>query len=164
MIYRTGIGYDVHAYAAGRKMVLGGVEFEHPVGLDGHSDADVLVHAIADACLGALGLEDIGHFFPNTDPRWKDVSSLVFLREIRDKARDMDVTIINIDSSVIAEAPKIYPRLNEMKKAVGEALGIPTARVGIKATTNEKMGFVGRGEGAAAFAVASMRFNSVLIE
>lgn len=145
-------------------MVLGGVEFEHPVGLDGHSDADVLVHAIADACLGALGLEDIGHFFPNTDPRWKDVSSLVFLREIRDKARDMDVTIINIDSSVIAEAPKIYPRLNEMKKAVGEALGIPTARVGIKATTNEKMGFVGRGEGAAAFAVASMRFNSVLIE
>ena len=164
MIYRTGIGYDVHSFAEGRKMVLGGVELDYHVGLDGHSDADVLIHAIADACLGALGLEDIGHFFPNTDPRWKDVSSLVFLREIRNKASQMETTIINVDSTVIAEAPKIYPHLGPMKAAVAEALGIPVERIGIKATTNEKMGFVGRKEGVAAFAVASIRFNSVSID
>jgi 2-C-methyl-D-erythritol 2,4-cyclodiphosphate synthase len=161
MIYRTGIGYDVHPFAEGRKMILGGVELDYPLGLDGHSDADVLVHAMADACLGALGLPDIGHYFPNTEARWKGVSSLVFLREIAGRARSMDATIINLDATVIAEAPKIYPRLDEMKAAVSESLGIPPDSIGIKATTNEKMGFIGRKEGIAAMAVATIRFQNV---
>lgn len=158
------MGYDVHQFKDGRRMVLGGVEFDTDFGLDGHSDADVLIHAIADACLGALGLMDIGHFFPNTDMRWKDVSSLVFLEEIAKKANEMETTIINVDASVIAEVPKIYPRVDEMKTAIAQSLEIPTSRIGIKATTNETMGFVGRKEGIAAMAVASIRFNKEVID
>ena len=138
-------------------MILGGVEFESDVGLDGHSDADVLVHAIADACLGALGLPDIGHYFPNTDNKWKDVSSLIFLREIAEKVKEMNACINNVDSTVIAEIPKIYPRLYEMKTAIAQSLEIDNSQVGIKATTNEKMGFVGRKEGIAAMAVAGIQ-------
>ncbi len=151
---RVGIGYDVHPLVEGRKLFLGGIELAHSRGLEGHSDADVLIHAIADAILGALGAGDIGHHFPNTDERWRGVSSLVFLREIRlllDKRR---AVLENVDASVIAEAPKIAPHLEKMKAALGEALGIPAARVNLKATTNEKLGFAGRGEGIAAMAVA----------
>jgi 2-C-methyl-D-erythritol 2,4-cyclodiphosphate synthase len=151
---RVGIGYDVHPLVEGRKLFLGGIELVHTRGLEGHSDADVLIHAIADAILGALGAGDIGHHFPNTDERWRGVSSLVFLREIRlllDKRR---AVLENVDASVIAEAPKIAPHLEKMKAALGEALGIPAARVNLKATTNEKLGFAGRGEGIAAMAVA----------
>ena len=151
---RVGIGYDVHPLVEGRKLFLGGIELAHSKGLEGHSDADVLIHAIADAILGALGAGDIGHHFPNTDERWRGVSSLVFLREIRLLLEKRRAVLENVDASVIAEAPKIAPHLEKMKAALGEALGIPAARVNLKATTNEKLGFAGRGEGIAAMAVA----------
>jgi 2-C-methyl-D-erythritol 2,4-cyclodiphosphate synthase len=151
---RVGIGYDVHPLVEGRKLFLGGVELAHSRGLEGHSDADVLIHALADAILGALGAGDIGHHFPNTDERWRGVSSLVFLREIRLLLEKRGAVLENIDASVIAEAPKIAPHLDQMKAKLGEALGISVDRVNLKATTNEKLGFAGRGEGIAAMAVA----------
>lgn len=159
MSNRTGIGYDVHPFEEGRKLFLGGVQFDYHKGLKGHSDADVLIHAIADAILGALGESDIGHHFPNTDERWRGVSSLVFLEQIRGMVEKRGATLENIDSSVISEEPKIGPKLAEMKSKVGQALGLPPERVGIKATTNEKLGFLGRGEGIAAMAVASVTFR-----
>lgn len=152
----VGIGYDVHQLVAGRKCVLGGVEIPHTKGLDGHSDADALMHAICDAVLGALGQEDIGHFFPNTDPRWKGVPSKIFLEEAARQANKQGAKIVNIDATVIAQAPKIYPHIAQMKKNIAVALGIPETKVGVKATTNEHMGFVGREEGIAAMAVASV--------
>jgi 2-C-methyl-D-erythritol 2,4-cyclodiphosphate synthase len=152
----VGIGYDVHAFAVGRKLILGGVEIPHLRGLEGHSDADVLMHAICDAILGALGEVDIGHFFPNTDPRWKGAPSKVFLEEAARQALQRNGRIVNVDATIIAQEPKVYPHIAAMKKNIAEALGLAEARVGIKATTNEKMGFVGRGEGIAAMAVASV--------
>jgi 2-C-methyl-D-erythritol 2,4-cyclodiphosphate synthase len=152
----VGIGYDVHALVAGRKLILGGVEIPHTKGLDGHSDADALMHAICDALLGALGEEDIGHFFPNTDPRWKGAPSKVFLQEAARLVALRQGKIVNVDATVIAQAPKIYPHIREMKIRIAEALGMNFERVGIKATTNEKMGFIGREEGIAALAVASI--------
>ena len=152
----VGIGYDVHQLVAGRKCVLGGVEIPHPKGLDGHSDADALMHAICDAVLGALGQEDIGHFFPNTDPRWKGVPSKIFLEEAARQAARQNARIVNIDATVIAQAPKIYPHIAEMKRRIAAALGISEQQVGVKATTNELMGFIGREEGIAAMAVASV--------
>ena len=156
---RMGIGYDVHQLVAGRKLILGGVEIPHHVGLDGHSDADVLIHALADALLGSLGLQDIGHYFPNSDPKWKGVSSLVFLHEIRGMLQNAGATINNVDTTLIAEAPKIVPHIPAMKKALAEALMLKTSQIGIKATTTETMGFVGRKEGIAAFAVASVEIK-----
>ena len=152
----VGIGYDVHQLVAGRKLVLGGVEIPHPKGLDGHSDADALIHAICDAVLGALGESDIGHFFPNTDPRWKGVASKVFLEEAARIITLREGRIVNIDATVIAQEPKIYPHIAEMKLHIATALGISEKRVGVKATTNELMGFIGREEGIAAMAVASV--------
>lgn len=154
----VGIGYDVHQLVVGRKCVLGGVEIPHSKGLDGHSDADALMHAICDAVLGALGQEDIGHFFPNTDPRWKGVPSKIFLEEAAKQAAKQSARIVNIDATVIAEAPKIYPHIAEMKKRIAAALSITPAQVGVKATTNETMGFIGRQEGIAAMAVASVDY------
>jgi 2-C-methyl-D-erythritol 2,4-cyclodiphosphate synthase len=151
-----GIGYDVHQLVAGRKCVLGGVEIPHTKGLDGHSDADALMHAICDAILGALGEEDIGHFFPNTDPRWKNAPSKVFLEEAARIIVLRGGKIVNIDATVIAQAPKIYPHIAEMKQRIAEALNITVQQVGVKATTNELMGFIGREEGIAAMAVASV--------
>jgi 2-C-methyl-D-erythritol 2,4-cyclodiphosphate synthase len=151
----VGIGYDVHQLIAGRKLILGGVEIPHTKGLDGHSDADVLMHAICDAILGALGEDDIGHFFPNTDPRWKGVASRVFLEEASRQVLQRNGRIVNVDATVIAQAPKIYPHIRGMKKNIGDALGLRESQVGIKATTNELMGFIGREEGIAAMAVAS---------
>lgn len=151
---RVGIGYDVHPLVEGRKLFLGGIELAFHKGLEGHSDADVLLHAIADAVLGALGCGDIGHHFPNTDPRWKGVSSLIFLEQIRDLLKQKNAVLENIDASLIAEAPKIAPHLGPMKEKIGQALGIEADRVNLKATTNEKLGFAGRGEGIAAMAVA----------
>src|ERR1700733_5295744 len=151
---RVGIGYDVHPLVEGRKLFLGGIELAHDKGLEGHSDADVLIHALADAILGAIGSGDIGHHFPNTDERWRGVSSLVFLREIRKMLDERGAVLENVDVSLIAEAPKIGPHLARMKAVLGEALGITPDRVGLKATTNEKLGFAGRGEGIAAMAVA----------
>ena len=150
----TGIGYDVHRLVADRPLVLGGVQIPHPLGLDGHSDADVLCHAIADAVLGAAGEPDIGHLFPNTDPTIRGISSLEILRRVRSVLDEKFIRLHNIDATLIAEEPRIAPYLAEMKNRVGAALGLSPARVGIKATTNESMGFLGRGEGMAAMATA----------
>lgn len=152
----VGIGYDVHPLVPGRKLILGGVEIPHTKGLDGHSDADVLMHAICDAVLGALGEADIGHFFPNTDPRWKGVPSRVFLEEAARQAGFRQGKIVNVDSTIIAQAPKVFPHIAEMKIRIAEALQISNRCVGIKATTNEHLGFIGREEGIAAMAVASV--------
>ncbi|HEV2695098.1 MAG TPA: 2-C-methyl-D-erythritol 2,4-cyclodiphosphate synthase [Verrucomicrobiae bacterium] len=152
----VGTGYDVHQLVAGRKLFLGGVEIPHTKGLDGHSDADALMHAICDAVLGALGEEDIGHFFPNTDPRWKGVPSKIFLEEAAKQVAKRGGKIINVDSTLIAQAPKIYPYIAQMKQAIAAALGVTARQIGVKATTNETMGFIGREEGIAAMAVASI--------
>jgi 2-C-methyl-D-erythritol 2,4-cyclodiphosphate synthase len=152
----VGIGYDVHALVQGRRLVLGGVEIPHTHGLDGHSDADALLHAITDAVLGAIGEVDIGHLFPNTDERWRNAPSRIFLEEAARRVRARGGRIVNIDASLIAERPKIFPHLTAMKHHIAEALGIPVTKVGVKATTNEKLGFAGREEGIAAMAVASV--------
>lgn len=152
----VGIGYDVHAFAAGRKLVLGGVEIPHARGLDGHSDADVLMHAVCDAILGALGEADIGHFFPNSDPRWRGAPSRIFLEEAARLVNTRGGRLVNVDCTVIAQAPRIYPHSAQMKSNVAGALGLEVNRVGIKATTNERLGFVGREEGIAALAVAAV--------
>lgn len=150
----TGIGYDVHRLVADRPLVLGGVVIPHPLGLDGHSDADVLCHAIADALLGAAGEPDIGHLFPNTDPAIRGISSLEILRRVRALLDEKSIRLHNIDATLIAEEPKISPHLALMKERVGAALSLPSKRIGIKATTNESLGFLGRGEGMAALATA----------
>ena len=153
---RVGIGYDVHQLKAGRPLILGGVVIEHDTGLDGHSDADVLMHAICDAVLGAIGEGDIGSFFPPSDPQWKNAPSSMFLEEAARQITKRNGQLSNIDAMLIAEAPKITPHIPAMKENIATALGIAADAVGIKATTNETMGFVGRGEGMAAHAVASV--------
>ena len=150
----VGTGYDVHPFAAGRRLVLGGVEIPSELGLLGHSDADVLLHALCDALLGAAGLPDIGHFYPSGDPRWKDADSRNLLRDVAARLRDLGWFVGNVDCVVIAEKPRVYPHVALMKERIGVDLGIEPTRVGIKATTNEKLGFVGRGEGIAALATA----------
>ena len=152
----VGIGYDVHQLVEGRKLILGGVEIPHAKGLDGHSDADVLMPAICDAVLGALGEADIGHFFPNTDPRWRGAPSRVFLQEASRQVSFREGRIVNIDATLIAQQPKIAPHLQAMKANIAGALGVNIRRVGIKATTSEHLGFIGREEGIAAMAVASV--------
>lgn len=152
----VGVGYDVHQLAAGRKLILGGVEIAHDKGLEGHSDADVLMHAICDAILGAAGLQDIGTFFPNTDPRWRGAPSKRFLHEAAQQVSFLGGRIINVDATVIAQQPKIAPHVSQMKENVAAALGLSISKVGIKATTNEHLGFIGREEGIAAMAVASV--------
>ena len=156
----VGIGYDVHQLVAGRKLIIGGVEIPHLKGLEGHSDADVLMHAICDAVLGALGEVDIGHFFPNTDPRWKGAPSKVFLQEAAKQVAQRQGKIVNIDATIIAQQPKVYPHIAAMKQRIAAALGVTEKQVGIKATTNEHMGFIGREEGIAAMAVASVDLAS----
>ncbi|HSY43993.1 MAG TPA: 2-C-methyl-D-erythritol 2,4-cyclodiphosphate synthase [Candidatus Acidoferrum sp.] len=152
----VGIGYDVHALVAGRKLILGGVDIPHTKGLDGHSDADALMHAICDAILGALGEVDIGHFFPNTDARWKGAPSKVFLEEAARQVSKRGGRIINVDATLIAQAPKIFPHIATMKKNIAAALGVPEKKIGVKATTNEGLGFAGREEGIAAMAVVGV--------
>lgn len=153
-MYRTGIGYDVHQFAEGRPLILGGVEIAHTHGLAGHSDADVLSHAIADALLGAMGLPDIGHYFPPTDDTIEGISSLKILAKCRELIEERNGVIQNVDSQMIAEAPKVLPHAVAMKENMAEALGIQPEQIGVKATTNETMGFVGRHEGIAALASA----------
>jgi len=152
----VGIGYDVHRLVEGRKLVLGGVEIPHAKGLEGHSDADVVIHALCDAIFGALGEGDIGHFFPNTDPRWRNASSRVFLAEAGRQVGFHDGRIVNVDATIVAQQPKLAPHIQSMKFRIAEALGLNPKRVGIKATTNEQLGFLGREEGIAAMAVASI--------
>ncbi len=153
-MYRSGVGYDAHRFGEGRRLVLGGVEIAHTRGLEGHSDADVLSHAIADALLGAIGERDIGHHFPNTDEAIRGISSLEILRRVGQILREQNYEIANIDATLIAEAPKIGPHLAEMRAQLAQALGLAPNQVGLKATTNEGMGAIGREEGMAAMAVA----------
>lgn len=151
---RVGTGYDVHRLVEGRQLVLGGVTIQHELGLEGHSDADALVHAVMDALLGAAGLEDIGHHFPPSDERFRNASSLELLRVVRSLVEKEGWGVVNVDSTVVAELPRLAPYLPRMKKSIGEVLGLSEREVGIKATTNEGLGFVGRREGIAAIAVA----------
>ena len=152
----TGIGYDVHRLIEGRSLWLGGVEIQHSKGLDGHSDADVLMHAICDALLGAIGESDIGSYFPPSDSKWKNAPSRIFLEKAAELVNNVGGSIVNIDSTVIAEVPKILPYVPAMKIAVAQALYISPDQIGIKATTNERIGFLGREEGMAAMAVAGV--------
>ncbi len=151
---RSGIGYDVHQFIEGRPLILGGIEIPHTHGLEGHSDADVLSHAIADAVLGALGLPDIGYYFPPGEESCKDICSLRILEKCAALCEEYDYQLMNVDSSLVAEAPKVLPHAPAMKKNIAKSLGLTPADIGIKATTNETMGFVGRKEGMAAFATA----------
>lgn len=152
MKYRTGIGFDVHAFQEGRKLFLGGVEIPFEKGLAGHSDADVLLHAICDAMLGALALGDIGIHFPNTDPKYKDSDSKVLLSEVNKLISDKSFKVGNIDSFLAIEAPKISPYADKMRETISSILNISIDQISIKATTTEKLGFIGRGEGVSAFA------------
>ena len=156
MSTRCGIGFDVHRLVEGRRCVVGGVDIPHEKGLLGHSDADVLIHAIADALLGAAGLGDIGTFFPDTDVKWEGMDSREILRFVRKRFADMGLRIVNVDSVVMAQRPKMAPHVPQMKINIAEALGIAPEAVGVKATTTEKLGFTGREEGIAAQAVASV--------
>ena len=161
MITRSGIGYDVHRLEAGdgvRPLILGGVILRHPRGLvlEGHSDADVLSHAIADALLGAAGLRDIGHYFPNTDPSLRGISSLEILRRVAGILTESEARIVNVDSTLVAEEPRIGSFVQQMRERIASAIGLDSRRVGVKATTNECLGFLGRGEGIAAMAVAAV--------
>jgi 2-C-methyl-D-erythritol 2,4-cyclodiphosphate synthase len=154
---RAGIGFDTHRLEPGRRLVLGGVEIEgSELGLAGHSDADVLSHAVMDALLGAAGLGDIGQHFPDTDERWKDADSIDLLRSVRDMLRNAGYTPTNLDATVACEAPKLSPFRDEMRARLAEAAGLDATAVNVKFTTGEGMGFVGRGEGIAALAIATI--------
>ena len=151
---RVGIGFDVHSFKTGRRLVLGGVEIEYNKGLSGHSDADVLVHAIMDALLGAAGLRDIGVYFPDTDIRYKNISSLLLLKEVKNIISGKGFKIINIDSTLILEKPKVSPYITAMLNKLSGALELDPGHIGIKATTTEGLGFCGREEGIAAQSIA----------
>lgn len=153
---RVGLGYDVHPLVTGRRLVLGGVEIPGTVGLAGHSDADVLAHAIGDAVLGAAGLGDLGTHFPPEDERWRNVSSLELLRHIRRLVQEAGWRIAYVDATLVAEYPRIAPFRERMRERIAEVLAITTTQVNLKATTNERLGFIGRGEGIAALAVATL--------
>ncbi len=153
---RAGIGYDVHRLVTDRKLILGGVEIPHSHGLLGHSDADVLVHAIMDALLGAAALGDIGQHFPDTDPAYKGISSLKLLSHVGRLLNDRGFNIVNVDATVIAQRPKLAGYIETMRENIGQALSLPVTAIGIKATTTEGLGFTGTGEGIAAMATCSI--------
>ena len=154
---RAGIGFDTHCLVAGRRLILGGVEIDGAqAGLAGHSDADVLTHAVIDALLGAAGLGDIGQHFPDTDERWRDADSIELLRSMRDRLGDAGYRPVNIDATLACEEPKLAPFRDEMRTRLAEASGLEPSAVNVKFTTGERMGFVGRGEGIAALAIATV--------
>ena len=152
--FRIGFGYDVHAFADERKLILGGVEIPHERGLKGHSDADVLIHAICDALLGAAALGDIGTYFPDNDSQWENADSKIFLKKADELIRNKGYLIANIDSTLVIEKPKIAPHIMAIRSKLSEILNINIDQVSVKATTSEKLGFIGREEGVAAFANA----------
>lgn len=156
-MFRTGIGYDLHPLASGRPLVLGGVEINHPVGLAGHSDADVLVHALMDALLGAAGLPDIGHHFPPGDERCRGASSLGLLGRVREMVESKNLAVVNCDTVVVAEQPRLAPHVRTMAANIAAVLGLAPERVSVKATTTEGLGACGRGEAIAAQAVVLLR-------
>ena len=153
---RTGLGYDVHAFAPGRKLILGGVDIPHHQGLDGHSDADVLAHAIMDALLGGVRGGDIGKLFPDTDPAYKGADSLKLLERVAQFVRDAGWEIVDVDSVIAAQAPKLSPYRERMRENLAAAMGVPVENVGVKATTTEHLGFEGREEGISAQAVCML--------
>lgn len=153
---RVGFGYDIHRLVEGRRLVLGGVEIPYIKGLDGYSDADVLLHAVCDAILGAIGKDDIGIHFPNNDPEFKGISSVELLKRVAAMVKSEGFSIINVDSTLILEEPKLMPFKNKMRENISRALGIPEDSVNIKATTQEGVGAIGRGEAIAAYAVAAV--------
>jgi 2-C-methyl-D-erythritol 2,4-cyclodiphosphate synthase len=153
----VGIGFDSHRLLAGRRLVIGGVEIPYERGLDGHSDADVLAHAVTDALLGAAGMGDIGEHFPDSDERWRDADSMELLASVAQRVREAGLEIVNVDCTVVMEAPKLSPHRQAIREGLAGTLGLEAARVGVKASTGEGMGFVGRGEGVAALAVAGLR-------
>lgn len=155
--FRVGQGYDVHALAPGRRLVIGGVEIAHSHGLLGHSDADVLLHAITDALLGAAALGDIGRHFPDDDPRWRGADSRELLREAAARVRAAGFEVENVDATVVAQAPRLAPHVGAMVREIAAALGVAPAQVNVKAKTTERLGFAGRGEGIEAQAVALLR-------
>ena len=157
--FRVGLGYDIHRLKDGRRLILGGVQIPHDRGLEGHSDADCLTHALADAILGAMGLPDIGHFFPNTDPTCKDMDSQDILRESVSMVRSRGYSVGNVDVTVIAEEPKIAPHVDAMKACLAKNLQIEVSEIGLKATTNEKLGELGRKEAIAAQAICMLVRN-----
>ena len=156
-LMRVGTGFDVHAYTTGRKLILGGVEIDFKKGLEGHSDADVLVHAVMDAILGACGLGDIGIHFPDSYMKYKDISSLALLEEVGKKMADKGYEIENIDATLILQEPKVFKYFEKMEENIARTLKIDTYRVNLKATTTEHLGFCGRGEGVAAQSIALLR-------
>lgn len=158
--YRTGIGYDSHRLTEGRKLTVGGVTIPFDKGLAGHSDADILLHALTDALLGAAALGDIGEHFPNSDPRWRDADSLVFLRHARSLVEQAGFEIVNVDAVVVIERPKLLPFRDAMRANIAAALGIDVSGVGLKAKTAEGLGAIGAGEAAEARAVATLRSRS----
>jgi 2-C-methyl-D-erythritol 2,4-cyclodiphosphate synthase len=146
---RVGLGFDIHQFVRGRELWLGGVQIPHEEGLDGHSDADALLHALCDALLGAAGLGDIGHYFPPSDPQWRNTRSIKFVEQVVGRLNERGWTVVNVDCVIITEAPKIAPHVANMRVAIGQALQIPSEKIGIKATTAEQMGALGRREGIA---------------
>ena len=152
----VGLGYDSHRLAAGRRLILGGVEIPAELGLDGHSDADVLTHAVIDAVLGAAGLGDIGEHFPDTDERWRDADSMQLLQAAMAMIERRRLVVVNLDATVVLETPKISPYREAIRESLAEALWLEPARVNVKASTGEGIGFIGRGEGAAALAIVSL--------
>lgn len=160
MSCRVGLGFDAHPFVEGRRLVLGGVEIPHERGLAGHSDADVLVHALMDALLGACGEKDIGMRFPDTDPTFRGISSMVLLEEVMGVVLERGYRVLNVDCVVAAQEPRISPYVEEIRKRLAFILRVPESRVGVKATTTEGMGFIGRGEGIAAMAVALVEGRS----
>ena len=152
----VGIGYDVHRFVENRKLILGGVCFDHPLGLSGHSDADVVLHAVGDAILGAASLGDIGELFPDTDDKWKGISSQILLDKIMELVNEKELLVNNVDIIYIAQEPKISKKKKEMEQRISEILKVDMRRVNVKATTTEGLGFIGRSEGAAAQAIATL--------
>jgi 2-C-methyl-D-erythritol 2,4-cyclodiphosphate synthase len=158
---RIGVGYDIHRLVVNRKLILGGVEIPFVKGLFGHSDADVLCHAVCDALLGAAALGDIGKHFPDNDPRFKDISSLVLLKQVADLIRLNNFDIVNVDATVVLQQPKVGPYIKRMRDNIAQSIGLSLDRVSVKATTSEELGFVGMGEGAATYAVALITENQL---
>jgi len=156
-MYRIGNGYDVHRLIKGRKLILGGVDIPHGLGLDGHSDADVLCHALCDSLLGASGAGDLGKYFPDTDNKWKGVSSLVLLGKSGELVAERGFQISNVDTTIVAQQPKIGPHIESMTTNISEILKVDPSQINIKATTTERLGFAGREEGIAAYAVALLQ-------
>jgi 2-C-methyl-D-erythritol 2,4-cyclodiphosphate synthase len=160
----VGIGYDSHRLLAGRRMVIGGVEIPGELGLDGHSDADVLAHAVTDALLGAAGLGDIGEHFPDTDERWRDADSMQLLAEVVESVHNAGFEVVNVDCTVVMERPKLAPHRRAIREQLAGVLGLDLRRVNVKASTGEGIGFVGRGEGVAALAIAGLSTPAALTD